>query len=665
MRWHAALLAMMVLVAGGCNLDRRDVGDLEAVKERGELRVAVRPGFSSSPVGGAGAIDERELLIQLAGRLGVVLRVTEVPRNDVLLTWLEEGRCDLAVGRFSPLSLRPELSPSAAVDWVEDLFVTSVRSGIEHLDEVEGRVVHLHRSVEEWLLKGSGLELRVAPIPEEVSCEEVVSRVASGRYWISVVDSGLLASLATGRDLRVLGPVDGRRALVWTLRRSNLRLRAAVDDFLFAEQVLGRSKRVAACRDLEQIREAGVLRVITRNSPTTCAVARGGLEGFEYELALGFAFEIGARLELSIPPPGADPMQWLEHGYGDLVALHEPAAPRDAGCFRSTYPYRHVDLVAVALSDRVPRTVDDLCGRRVIASRPIRELCQLLPLDPPIEWASHGLGQDVFAALAQMSRGKAEIALMDSDAVRLKLGDRPDLGTGVVVLRQVPLVWQLNPGAEELHEAVSSYLERSTRSGLGRQLALKNLSDRQPYVPESTPEAPPGALSPFDEVLKWAGRRHGIDWRLLASVMYEESRFDPDAVGAGGSAGLFQLMPFTWHELGVEDPHHPGEAIDAGARYLRKLMGYFEDLPMSDSVAMAVASFNVGPRHVFDARKLAAEMNLDPDRWAGVETALAILDDPEVARSYPAGVCQCRRAVSYTRRILRRYWAYTEQFPPS
>ena len=147
--------------------------------------------------------------------------------------------------------------------------------------------------------------------------------------------------------------------------------------------------------------------------------------------------------------------------------------------------------------------------------------------------------------------------------------------------------------------------------------------------------------------------------------MYEESRFDPDAVGPGGSAGLFQFMPPTWRELGVEDPHHPMEAIEAGARYLRRLMDLFADLPLPEQAAMAIASYNVGPRHVFDARRLAEQMGLDRDRWAGnVETAMVLLDDPEVARRFPAGVCRCRRGAAYARRILRRYQAYVEQFPP-
>jgi membrane-bound lytic murein transglycosylase F len=217
-----------------------------------------------------------------------------------------------------------------------------------------------------------------------------------------------------------------------------------------------------------------------------------------------------------------------------------------------------------------------------------------------------------------------------------------------------------------LAERVDGFLRQAVGSGLIRQLAGKNFGSWRLHVSPRLPPVPEGHLTPYDEYLTWAARQNGLDWRLLASLMYEESRFDPDAVGPGGSAGLFQFMPFTWRELGVEDPHHPGEAIEAGARYLSTLMDKFAELELPDRVAMAIASYNVGPRHVFDARRLATEMGFDPDRWLdNVETAMYILDDPEVAQRFPAGVCRCRRGAAYTRRILRRYAAYAEQFPPA
>jgi membrane-bound lytic murein transglycosylase F len=290
----------------------------------------------------------------------------------------------------------------------------------------------------------------------------------------------------------------------------------------------------------------------------------------------------------------------------------------------------------------------------------------MLPLEPEVQVVSADDAPDAFNALLSVARGAADAAVVDSDAANLELENRTNLALGPVVLPDVPLVWVLNPSSPDLLDSVDRFLEQARYSGLVRQLAGRNLGGWSAHVPARLPTVPKGDLTPYDEYLKWAARQNGLDWRLLASLMYEESRFDPDAVGPGGSAGLFQFMPFTWRELGVEDPHHPGEAIEAGARYLSWLMDKFSELDLPDRVAMAIASYNVGPRHVFDARRLAVEMGFDPNRWAGsVETAMIILDDPEVARRFPAGVCRCRRGAAYTRRILRRYAAYTEQFPPA
>jgi len=274
-------------------------------------------------------------------------------------------------------------------------------------------------------------------------------------------------------------------------------------------------------------------------------------------------------------------------------------------------------------------------------------------------------GGDALSSLVHVARGRAGVAVVDSDTARLELAARNDLRQGPIVLPNTDLVWAVNVSSPQLHREVNDFLGEARVSGLVRLLARSELGSWKRSVQPHLPYVPPDALSPYDELLQWVGRSHGIDWRLVASLMYEESRFDPEAVGPGGSAGLFQFMPFVWRDLGVEDPHHPGDAAEAGGWYLRWLMDKFADLDLPDQVAMAVASYNVGPRHVFDARRLARHMNLDPDRRSGnVETAMLILDDPEVARQYPAGVCRCRRAVGYTRRIFRRYRAYTEQFPP-
>ncbi|MEE4272832.1 MAG: transporter substrate-binding domain-containing protein [Thermoanaerobaculales bacterium] len=663
-----ALLGVAVAALSGCT--ERSTGGLEAVRQRGTLRVAVPPGFDSTSGAAARGAEDLNQVEHLSARLGVDVRWVEVDRYRDLIPAVVEGRADVAVGRLSPsVLIGTGLVASSPVEWVDEFIVTQGKMPQLELDHLRGGSVELRLSDLSPAVSDAlrGLDIQVVALAEDLTASEVLAAVAAGSIPATVMDSGLLERVGNGGSIQLLGPVVERRPVVWAVRERNLQLRRAIDDFLFAEQVLTRQTRARVCRDLDGIRRARVLRVVTRNSPTTCFVSRGGLEGFEYELAVAFARTLRLRLELSIPPPGVDPLDWLEQGFGDLAVLHEPADPEHEGRFAISKPYRHVDFVSVLSRHLDPHVgFTDLAGLRLAASRSVAGWVLNYPLQPPLVRTGKGKDIDAFGALRAVSRGEADLAVVDADAVELEIDGGRELVVGPTVLKDVPLVWVMNTSSPRLRREVDAFLLTARSSGEVSQLLLKNLGRWKLYVSPRMPDVPSGDLTPYDEYLTWAARKHGLDWRLLASLMYEESRFDPDAVGPGGSAGLFQFMPFTWRELGVEDPHHPGEAIEAGARYLDSLMDKFGDLELPDRVAMAIASYNVGPRHVFDARRLADAMNLDPNRWAdNVETAMYILDDPEVARQYPAGVCRCRRGAAYTRRILRRYAAYTEQFPPA
>lgn len=667
-RWLGVPVVLSLCMISGCSEHR--LGGLDAIREHGEIRVAIRPGFleSSAPPNEEG--DQKTQLRHLAARIGAEIRWVEPESNDLLIETLESGGADLVVSRFSAAPLLGTRSvPTAPVEWVADFLVASGKMPGMNLEDLRGGRVHVQLSGLNPAARSAleDLGLVVVPASESLSAEELLAMVSNGAIPLTVIDSGILERSPENGSVQLFGPITERRPVVWAVRAENLQLRRAIDDFLFAEKVLTRGSRARACRDLHQIRVARVLRVVTRNSPTTCFVDRGGLEGFEYELAVEFAREQRLRLELSIPPPGVDPLDWLERGFGDIAILHEPAPPTREGQFLVSAPYRYVDLIGVVSQrSEAAISVDDFAGVEVAGSPSVSELVGMIPLDPPIRVARPSRGTDAFGALQAVARGQARTAVVDEDAVALEVETRTDLLRGPVVVPDVALVWIMNPTSPELRSRVDEFLRRARATGLVQQLTLKSLGKWRLHRSPRLPPVPDGHLTPYDEYLTWAARQNGLDWRLLASLMYEESRFDPDAVGPGGSAGLFQFMPMTWRELGVEDPHHPGEAIEAGARYLGTLMGKFADLDLPDRVAMAIASYNVGPRHVFDARRLAVEMGLDPNRWSGqVETAMYILDDPEVARRFPAGVCRCRRGAAYTRRILRRYAAYAEQFPPA
>ncbi len=93
-------------------------------------------------------------------------------------------------------------------------------------------------------------------------------------------------------------------------------------------------------------------------------------------------------------------------------------------------------------------------------------------------------------------------------------------------------------------------------------------------------------LEPF--ILESA-KRYGIDPRILSSVCFIESRYRLDAISPKGARGPMQFMPDTARRYGLQDPHDPRAAIDAGARYLRDLLVRF-----NGQLDLALAAYNAG-----------------------------------------------------------------------
>lgn len=88
-----------------------------------------------------------------------------------------------------------------------------------------------------------------------------------------------------------------------------------------------------------------------------------------------------------------------------------------------------------------------------------------------------------------------------------------------------------------------------------------------------------------------AAQDAGLDPRLLAAMVWQESRFQPDAVSKSGALGLAQLMPGTAEGLDV-NPRDPVENLQGGARYLAWTIEEF------GSIELGLAAYNAGPTTV-------------------------------------------------------------------
>jgi soluble lytic murein transglycosylase-like protein len=119
----------------------------------------------------------------------------------------------------------------------------------------------------------------------------------------------------------------------------------------------------------------------------------------------------------------------------------------------------------------------------------------------------------------------------------------------------------------------------------------------QPIVPAYayTDVGPVPVPPQFATALTHAASSANVSPTLLSALVWQESRWNPQAVSPKGAMGLTQLMPGTARDLGV-NPADPIANLHGGARYLRQLLDQFDG-----DVEKALAAYNAGPARVRNA----------------------------------------------------------------
>lgn len=133
---------------------------------------------------------------------------------------------------------------------------------------------------------------------------------------------------------------------------------------------------------------------------------------------------------------------------------------------------------------------------------------------------------------------------------------------------------------------------------------------------------------PYEETFRNCAATIHWEWELLAALAWTESHWNPRAVSRCGARGVMQLMPKTGTRFGLNDSTvWVGEDnIIAGTKYIQRLQQQF--VFVTDSVEQAkfvIASYNAGPAHIHDARRLARKYGENPYSWAATEKYLDLL----------------------------------------
>ena len=384
------------------------------------------------------------------------------------------------------------------------------------------------------------------------------------------------------------------------------------------------------------IRERGVLRVVTLNQPTTWYLGTHGPEGLEYELASAFAATHKLELEMWPASDAAALREALRTGRADIAAAQLTPGAGWQGVGLACTPFDEVAQHWVyRRGDRRPRTLADVAGARVIVAQDSPEAEMLErhagDLGVPLEWIAIPRGSEM-DPLDAITAGLADVALVDAYRFVFARALHPDAAVAFTLPVRRPVGWIVRPGATELRDAVDQFFAARKRSGrlakrIGRWMqsttALRTITAREfgELIGTRLP-----ALQPFFEQ---ASVQTGVDWRFLAALAYQESQWNPRARSPNGALGIMMLMPTTARSLGVRNAFDPRENILAGARYFVQVR---KQLPARiaepDRSWFAVAAYNIGYGHLESARLITQMRGKNRDRWVDVRESLPLLSDP-------------------------------------
>src|SRR6056297_2429123 len=268
--------------------------------------------------------------------------------------------------------------------------------------------------------------------------------------------------------------------------------------------------------------------------------------------------------------------------------------------------------------------------------------------------------------ISLVARGEIDFTVCDENLAKVNRTYYPNIDVQTAISFPQSLAWGVPRGADSLLLSLNNWIKdfkTSVDYALIYNKYFKNrksaLIHRSDYYTISS-----GKISPYDDLFRKYGENIDWDWRLLASLAYQESRFKPKARSWAGAYGLMQLMPSVVSQFGVEDEFSPEQSVKGGTKLLSWLDNQLKNKGIKNEeerIKFMLAAYNVGLGHVLDARRLAKKYGDNPNKWENnVEEYILKKSDPEYHNDEVVyyGYARGNETFNYVRQILDRYEHY-------
>ncbi len=171
-------------------------------------------------------------------------------------------------------------------------------------------------------------------------------------------------------------------------------------------------------------------------------------------------------------------------------------------------------------------------------------------------------------------------------------------------------------------------------------------------------------ISPYDDLFRKYAKELGWDWRMLAAVTYQESRFSINSRSHRGAQGLMQVMPRTAEYYEIDDLLDPEKNIKAGTSHLKRLQKLYSkyDMTAEERLKFTLAAYNAGEGRIADCRNFAASRQVDNNNWEEIVNLIPLMREDSILEeeSVKLGKFNGNETIAYIDSIMSLYETFCQ-----
>lgn len=433
--------------------------------------------------------------------------------------------------------------------------------------------------------------------------------------------------------------------------------------------------------DLDSVISRGKLIAVSDFNSTDYFLYRGEPMGFHFELLKKFTEYLDVDLEIITENRLEEAMDLLNTGKADLLAMGLTVNSSRRKTIRFTEPILETRQVLVQRKPRNWKSMTESSLNSYLIRNQLDLAHKVIYVREHSSYAerlrtlANEIGDTISIVevpydseelIKSVARGEIEFTVCDENVARVNATYFPELDVNTPVSFMQKVAWAVRKDdSDQLLYALDRWLSGYRKTNDYALIYAKYFRNSRSgnIVKSDYYSLGTGRISKWDNLIKSASDDINWDWRLLASLVCQESRFNPNVESWAGAYGLMQVMPETGRRFGIDIRSSPANNVKAGTMYINWLQSLYGSSIQDERerIKFILASYNAGPGHVLDAMRLAEKNGMDPQKWDdNVEIWLLKKSDPVYYTDavVKSGYFRGTESVKFVEEILDRYDHY-------